>query len=103
MSRSAIGAAENNVYVSTVSVWEIAIKRKLGKLDAPDDLLTELERQRFTPLPLTAREAWVAGHLDLHHSDPFNRALVAQALVNDLRVVTSDARIAAYGVNVLTT
>ena len=102
-ARSAIGTAEAEVYVSSVSIWEIAIKRKLGKLDAPDDLLAELDRQRFVALPLTAREAWMAGHLDLHHTDPFDRALVAQALVQGLRVVTRDPGIAAYGVDVMTT
>lgn len=102
-ARSAIGAADTDVFASSVSVWEIAIKRRLGKLEAPDDLLAELDRQRFLGLPLTPRDAWLAGHLDPHHSDPFDRALIAQALVHDLQVVTRDPRFAAYGIDVLMT
>ncbi len=83
------------------SVWEIAIKRKLGKLVAPDNLLAQLDGQRFVQLPLSAAEAWVAGHLDPHHADPFDRAMVAQALVHGLRLVTRDSTFAAYGVDVL--
>lgn len=98
-ARNAI--AESEVLVSSASVWEIAIKRKLGKLVAPDDLLAQLDRQRFVQLPLSPAEAWVAGHLDPHHSDPFDRAMVAQALVHSLRVVTRDSTFAAYGVDVL--
>ncbi len=59
-ARNAI--AESEVLVSSASVWEIAIKRKFGKLMAPDDLLAQLERQRFVQLPLSAADAWVAGH-----------------------------------------
>ena len=91
------------VSVSSVSVWEIAIKRKLGKLVALDDLLAVMERQRFVHLPLSAAEAWMAGHLDRHHADPFDRAMVAQALVHGLRVVARDASFAAYGADVLMT
>ena len=102
-ARVAITEAEAVVYVSSVSVWEIAVKRKLGKLVAPEDLLAELERQRFVQLPLSAAEAWLAGHLDAHHTDPFDRAMVAQALVHGLRVVTRDSGFAEYGVDVLRT
>ncbi len=87
--------------MSSVSVWEIAIKRRAGRLNAPDNLIDELERERFTPLPLTAHHAWIAGHLEPHHADPFDRALVAQALSMDLRLVTRDARIPRYGADVL--
>ena len=102
-ARVAIAEAEAVVYVSSVSVWEIAIKRQLGKLVAPEDLLAELERQRFVQLPLSAADAWLAGHLDVHHADPFDRAMVAQALVHGLRVVTRDSSFAEYGVDVLRT
>lgn len=102
-ARDAIGAAETEVWVSSVSIWEIAIKRKLGKLLAPDDLLGELDRQRFAQLHFTAREGWAAGHLDLRHTDPFDRAIIAQALVHGLRVVTNDHSFAGYGVDVIAT
>lgn len=102
-ARDAIAQGENDVHVSAASVWEIAIKRTLGKLDAPDDLLAEIDRQRFVHLPLTSRDTWTAGHLPVHHSDPFDRALIAQAVARDLRIVTRDPRFAAYGIDVLST
>lgn len=100
-ARAAISDPREDVFVSSVSVWEIAVKRRLGKLEAPDELVQELERQRFRELPLTGAHAWLAGHLEPHHADPFDRALVAQALTERLRVVTGDRRFGSYGVAVL--
>ena len=84
-------------------MWEIAIKRGLGKLEAPSNLLAQMEDQNFVALPLSALDAWVAGHLDRRHTDPFDRALIAQALGRDLRLVTRDSRIGMYGVDILAT
>ena len=66
--------------VSTASVWEIAIKRALGKLVAPDDLPDHIEAQGFGWLPVAAAHAWRVRELSPHHRDPFDRLLVAQAL-----------------------
>jgi len=82
-------------------VWEVAIKRRLGKLDAPADLLEQLERARADLLPVTARHANRVGTLSMHHRDPFDRLLVAQADIDGLTLVTGDSEMEAYGVDML--
>ena len=81
--------------MSVASVWEISIKRSTGKLDAPDDLVSQIEGTRFVRLPITFEHADRAGRLPLHHRDPFDRMLVAQAQVEDLVMVTRDRDISA--------
>ncbi len=88
-------------YVSAASVWEIAIKRASGKLKAPDDLLEQVALARFGELAITFGHAKLAGALPAHHSDPFDRMLIAQAQSENLMLVSNDARIAAYDVPVL--
>lgn len=80
----AIAAEGAQIRISAVVVWEVAIKRRLGKLDAPDDLLEQLERERVNLLPITARHADRVGTLPMHHRDPFDRLLIAQADIDDL-------------------
>ena len=87
--------------VSTASLWEIAIKAALGKLDAPDDLPARVERLGFELLPVTADHAWKVRHLPPHHRDPFDRLLIAQAQVERLPIVTADPLFDAYGVTVV--
>lgn len=90
------------VYVSAVSLWEIAIKSRLGKLDAGSaDLLEEIATNDFLQLPISARHALLAGSLPGHHEDPFDRMLIAQAWMEELTIVTRDAAFAAYGVPLL--
>ncbi len=86
---------------SAASIWEIAIKRAQGKLDAPANLLDTMEQRGFVELPVLSRHALLAGALPPHHGDPFDRMIVAQAQSEGLTVVTRDERIAAYGVPVL--
>ncbi len=100
-ARSAIADSDAEVFVSAASAWEISIKRALGKLEAPTDLVTELERNRFEPLSLTVAHAEAAGALPRHHDDPFDRALVAQAQAEELVVVTRDPRFALYQVGTI--
>ena len=100
-ARMALEDAGNEVFVSVVSAWEIAIKRALGKLEAPDDLEGALRMQGFEPLLMTFRHAARAGSLPPHHSDPFDRMLVAQAEAEGLVLVTRDARIPLYGVRTM--
>jgi PIN domain nuclease of toxin-antitoxin system len=88
-------------YVSAASVWEIAIKRASGKLEVPDDLLEKVAAAGFGELSVTFEHATRAGALPLHHGDPFDRMIVAQAQNEGLVVVTSHQRIAAYDVPVL--
>ena len=86
----------NTVFVSVASAWEMEIKRALGKLDAPSDLSEQMQRQRFAELPVHLRHIQALKGLPSLHRDPFDRLLVAQALADELVVVTRDARIRAY-------
>ena len=70
-----------------VSAWEIAIKRALGKLEAPDDLEASIRMQGFEPLLMTFHHAAQAGGLPPHHGDPFDRMLIAQAQAEGLILV----------------
>lgn len=90
--------ARNTVFISAVSAWEIAIKRSLGKLRAPDDIAAEAERFRFIELPVTISHAVATEKLPMHHSDPFDRLLIAQAIAEDLQIVTRDRAFSPYGV-----
>ena len=98
----AIADPGNTVFVSAASVWEIAIKRALNKLDVPGDVLEAIEASGFRELPMTAFHAEQAGSLPLHHTDPFDRMLVAQAQAEGLILVTRDAHIPRYGIRTLT-
>lgn len=104
LSSSAHDAMERSdarLLVSVVSVWEIAIKRSLGKLNAPDDVIERVEQTQTELLAITARHAYATGTLPLHHRDPFDRLLVAQAKLERCAIVTSDAAIGAYDVPVV--
>lgn len=100
-ARAEIADPHNEVWVSAVSSWEIEIKRAVGRLRAPDDVLGEIRKARFLPLPIALEHGVAAGRLPLHHRDPFDRLLVAQAQVEGLTVVTDDADFARYQVAVL--
>lgn len=100
-ARDVLSAGVVPAYVSAASVWEIAIKRASGKLKAPDDLLDQVAAARFGELGVTFKHAMLAGSLPRHHSDPFDRMLVAQAQSEKLTLVTGDAKLAAYDVRVL--
>jgi PIN domain nuclease of toxin-antitoxin system len=97
-ARKAIRDGKNIIYVSAVVAWEIAIKKALGKLDAPDDLEEALAANRFLPLPITIPHALAVLSLPDHHRDPFDRLLIAQALHEGFRLVSRDADIARYPV-----
>ncbi len=94
----AIADTRNEVLVSAASAWEVSIKKALGKLTAPDDLVDELTSSGFTPLNITLLHGMAAGSLPRHHDDPFDRMLVAQATLEGLTVVTRDARFGEYDV-----
>jgi PIN domain nuclease of toxin-antitoxin system len=103
-AREAIVDGNNVVFVSAATAWEIAIKRSIGKLKAPDgDYLEELRLHRFTPLNITSEHALAVENLPFHHNDPFDRMLVVQARLEDLILVTRDPRIMAYEVRVIET
>ncbi len=88
----------DEVSVSAASIWEIAIKSRLGKLagDA-ESLAAAIDDSGFAELPVTGRHAAAVARLPLHHADPFDRLLVAQALTEPLILVTADKTLARYG------
>ena len=96
-----IRARSEAVWFSAASVWEIEIKRALGKLDVPDDLLEAAEQSHFSELSVTSAHALELRNLPPLHHDPFDRLLVAQARVQGLTLVTDDEKVAAYPVTTL--
>jgi PIN domain nuclease of toxin-antitoxin system len=101
-ARSALSDSAARVYVSAASIWEIAIKSKLGKLDLRDiDPVEEIAANDFVELPMSARHAHAAGYLPRHHDDPFDRMLIAQAQVENMILVSHDTKFEAYGVKLL--
>ena len=96
-ARGAIAAATNDVLVSAATVWEIEVKRSLGKLQAPDGLVEAVEAAGFGGLPIVGLDAVRAARLADHHRDPFDRMLVAQAARLDATVVSRDPVFDRYG------
>jgi PIN domain nuclease of toxin-antitoxin system len=101
LARRRLEQAESTLFVSAVSAWEMEIKRALGKLDTPDDLPKQMQRHRMLELPVHLRHVERLRKLPPLHRDPFDRLLVAQALADDLTIVTRDERILAYPVKCL--
>ncbi len=99
-------ADENNeLYVSAASIWEIGIKFALGKASAPPfsarDAIAYFTEAGFLSLPVTAAHAAAVEELPPLHADPFDRILLAQAITEPLRLISHDAKVAAYGPMVL--
>jgi len=91
----------NDVFVSAASVWEISIKRAIGKLNFPEPIVEAADRLGFELLPITGMHAEHAGGLPQHHRDPFDRLIIAQAVLEGLVLGTQDPRIRPYGVATL--
>ena len=91
----------NAVFVSAVSIAEIAIKVSIGKLRVDVDLLSAVEDAGFEWLDFSPREALQLAKLPLHHRDPFDRMLVVQSQANDLALVTDDSKLADYDCRIL--
>ncbi|HEU5457211.1 MAG TPA: type II toxin-antitoxin system VapC family toxin [Terracidiphilus sp.] len=90
-------ANAKEVYVSSATLWEIAIKFSVGKLRVDmNALLEEIATGGFRQLPVMNRHAMAVAQLPLHHRDPFDRMLVAQAMTEPMRLLTSDAQLKAY-------
>jgi len=88
-------------YVSAATVWEIAIKMALGKLEFRGNIEEQLALNNLLPLAVTVPHALAAGALPMRHSDPFDRMLIAQAKIESLTLMTHDARLRDYDVPVL--
>ena len=101
-ARELISTSENAVWVSAASVWEISIRISVGRLEISGALngriSDDLERHGFRTLPIEVRHALAVRELPLHHRDPFDRMLIAQARCEDLTLLTADPATAAYDV-----
>jgi len=96
----AIRDTDNQVFLSTASVWEMAIKSSLGKLDLGTSLPALVSdvtaKQKFEELPIAHPHAVLVAEFPQHHRDPFDRILVAQAIVEGLTLVTADQAVMQY-------
>lgn len=101
-AQAAIGEPGNEVFVSAASAWEIATKHRLGKLPGVAAIVGDLDRiiaeQRFIGLPVSIRHGQVGGTLPGPHRDPFDRMLIAQAMVDGLLLVSNEQIFDAYGI-----
>lgn len=100
-----IADPSNDLLLSTVSVWEIAIKHSLGKLSLLTEFseitTTRLRDRNLLPLSITHEHALESGKLPFHHKDPFDRLLIAQAQIEKLPIITPDPHFKKYGVEVI--
>lgn len=98
-ARAAIVDSRSIVHISAATIWELAIKAALGRLDTGGaDLAEEIAANGFFELPISSRHAAAAGALPRHHDDPFDRMLIAQARTEELVLVTRDRAFRAYEV-----
>ncbi len=100
-ARTVLADGANIVYLSAVSIAEIAIKKSLGKLSMPVSVAEMLTLSDFTALPFEAADAALLEGLPWHHRDPFDRMLIAQAGRQGLTFITADTRCRAYDVAIL--
>lgn len=101
--RAAISDPTNTVFVSAASIWEVAIKRRTGKLAFPGELSRAIEKLGFQPLAISITHAEATERLPLFHGDPFDRMLVAQSQVEDLVLLTVDKQVMRYSPRLLAT
>jgi PIN domain nuclease of toxin-antitoxin system len=100
-TRAAIETEENEIFVSVVSPWELAIKGPREGLRIPGDLEVQVDQRGFDLLPILFRHTEPIGSMPNHHRDPFDRMLVAQAIVDGLTIVTADRKLTSYQVSLL--
>ena len=97
-------SGDSELYLSAVTSWEICIKWALGRIELkerPDQLVWHsLKENRLIPLPVTHEQTWLVSDLVAHHSDPFDRLLIAQAIREELVLITADAQIRPYPVSI---
>jgi PIN domain nuclease of toxin-antitoxin system len=96
-----ISDPDNNIVVSIASLWEIAIKRGLGKLRFPENFDEVMAEEEFDLLTITYAHLRMLGGLPQHHRDPFDRMMVAQALAEGIPIATSDRVFTSYGVQIV--
>jgi len=105
VARGAIADPGNDVFVSAASAWEISTKYRIGKLPGAAVLAANVagavSAQGFTEMPISIRQGQIAGSLPRIHQDPFDRMLIAQAISNDLTLVSNDAIFRPYAIALL--
>jgi PIN domain nuclease of toxin-antitoxin system len=99
--RAAMRDEDNEIVVSAATVWEIAIKRAIGKLRFDRPIVTAVLALGFEILPVAGAHAEYAGGLPTHHNDPFDRLIIAQAYLEGMLLGTQDRRMLPYGVATL--
>ncbi len=98
-AKATMESGDSVLLVSSASIWEMAIKRSLGKLQAPADLPAVLRGQGFESLAIQPEHVWAVGHLTPGaHNDPFDRLLAAQAKWENLALISNDAQLDQYGI-----
>jgi PIN domain nuclease of toxin-antitoxin system len=101
VGRSVIADPDNVIVLSAVVIWEIRIKQAIGKLEIAPDFYPVIKNQGFDLLPITVDHAMAVGELPMHHRDPFDRMIIAQAKLEGLKVVTHDTVFKKYDIPVL--
>lgn len=96
-ARELIGDANNTIFVSAVSLWEVWLKSSIGKLRVPSEFAQKLAAEPFTDLPLRAEHTSGVATLEWYHRDPFDRMLISQAKSENLVLLTADKALGAYG------
>ena len=100
-ARQAIETEANDIFVSVVSPWELAIKGPREGLRVPDDFEKQIARQNISLLPVLWQHTDPLRSMAYHHRDPFDRMLVAQALTEGLTIVTADRKLRDYPVSLM--
>ncbi len=104
-ARAIIADGDNQIVVSAASVWEVAVKAAKGRIDLPSDLDAYVEdrlrRYRWAALPIDERHVVRAARLPMIHADPFDRMLVAQAQLEAMPILTTDAALTRYDVETI--
>jgi PIN domain nuclease of toxin-antitoxin system len=95
-AHQAISNGSNIIYVSAAVIWEMVIKKSVGKLEIPDNIEKMLQLNNFNLLPISVAHALAADKLPSYHRDPFDRMLIAQAIQEGLTLVNRDAYIQKY-------
>lgn len=91
----------NIIYVSSVSTWEIVIKQSLGKLKVPRQIFDVIDKESFFELPISIKHTKCLSTLPDYHRDPFDRLLIAQAIIEKSTLITSDKMIAKYSIPII--
>lgn len=97
--RAVIGNSENFIFVSAATVWEMSIKKSLGKLSVPNNLLEKLKDNNFEVLNITAEHGLKVTDLPIHHKDPFDRMLIAQCMIEGLTIISLDSKFHLYNIS----